>query len=150
MKKLFVILSILVFVVGNANAQVKVSAPTVFGWPTKCTFHVEDIESNDLQLNMTLTGFVSLPEKPSLLLKLTDDSILELQGKRTFAAVEQMMGTDTHKEAASFPLTRGQLDMIAKGVKKLRLDTQPKFFEKEWRNGKFGKQLYKDYQKSKF
>ena len=120
----------LAFVICNANAQVKVKALNGFGFGTRCTFHVEETEHQNLQLIVTLVG--------------------ELKGQKTYSELEKWGGTDYHKEAAIFSLSYEQLLMIAKGVKKLRLDTQPKFFEKEWRNGKFGKQLYKDYQKSKF
>lgn len=151
MKKLFIIQLILLFVVSNVNAQVNVKARSGYGFGTRCTFHVEDVEPNGLQLTMTLIdNLISLPEKPTMLIKLMDDTTLELKGNRTYGKVEKWMGTDYHKDAATFDLTQEQFKKMAEGIKKLRINTQPKPFEKEWKNGKFGKELYKDYQKSEF
>ena len=49
---------------------------------------------------------------------------------------------------AKFPLTKEQVESLLKGVKKLRLNTSPKFHEKEWRKDKIGKILYKKYMES--
>ena len=151
MKKIFILQLILLFVVGNVNAQVKVKGNSGIGFGSRYTFHVEDVDPNGLQLTLTLIDDVnSLPEKPTLLIKLMDDTTLELKGNRTYSELEKWAGTDYHKDVATFNLTQEQFKKMAEGVKKLRINSQPRSFEKEWKNGKFGKELYKDYQKSKF
>lgn len=151
MKIFFIIPLILLFVVSNVNAQVNVKGSSGYGYGTRCTFHVEDVDPNGLQMTLThIDNLNALPEKPTLLIKLMDNTTLELKGKRTYGELEKWMGTDYHKDAATFNLTQEQFKKMAEGIKKLRINTQPKSFEKEWKNGKFGKELYKDYQRSKF
>ena len=49
---------------------------------------------------------------------------------------------------AKFPIAKDQIEQFNKGIKKLRLNTSPKFHEKEWRRDKIGKLLYKKYKES--
>lgn len=81
-----------------------------------------------------------------------DDTVLELKGKRTRNELisNPNLHQRTHNDAATFVLTKEQFSEISKGVKKLRINAEPKFFEKEWKDGKFGKKLNEDYKKSAF
>ena len=49
---------------------------------------------------------------------------------------------------AKFPIAKDQIEQFSKGIKKLRLNTSPKFHEKEWRKDKIGKKLFEKYKES--
>ena len=49
---------------------------------------------------------------------------------------------------AKFPITREQIEGFSKGIKKIRLNTSPKYHEKEWKKDKIGRILYEGYRKS--
>lgn len=97
-----------------------------------------------------MATFKSLPDSPVLLLKMMDDTTIELRGEKTRSMEQQWQSSTFHNEEANFLLSQQQLDQIAKGIKKFRINSQPQYYEETWRNGKLGKKLYKDYQKSKF
>lgn len=94
---------------------------------------------------------------PKLLLRLMDDSVLSLDG--------YMLGSTNKSEGAvmigntavainhfiteaKFPITKDQIEQFSKGIKKLRLNTSPKYHEKEWRKDKIGKKLFAKYKES--
>ena len=79
-----------------------------------------------------------------------DDTTIELTGVRTRDEIMDIGGREMHNDDATFIISQKQLDKIAMGITKLRINSQPKYYEKSWNDGKIGKKLYKDYQKSKF
>lgn len=98
-----------------------------------------------------------LVDEPKLLLKLMDDEVISLNG--------QLLGNISKSDGgviisgffvesnhfiseAKFPITKNQINQFSKGIKKLRLNTSPKYHEKEWRKDKIGKILYESYKKS--
>jgi hypothetical protein len=50
---------------------------------------------------------------------------------------------------AKFPIAKEQIEQFSKGIKKLRLNTSPKYHEKEWRKDKIGMKLFESYKKSR-
>ncbi len=147
-KYLFLLMALFAF--SSVNAQVKIGGSMS---NHIISFHVED--ANKGKLNMTMIfqdNYNSLPANPVLLIKLMDNTVIELKGKRTRNEIitNPDLHQRTHNDAATFTLTKDQFNKMSKGVKKLRINCEPKFFEKEWKNGKFGKKLYEDYKDSAF
>ena len=98
-----------------------------------------------------------MADKPKLLLRLTDDTVISLEGTLLSSTSKSdgayMIGNVAIAEnhfitEAKFPIAKGQIEQFNKGIKKLRLNTSPKFHEKEWRKDKIGKPLYKKYKES--
>ena len=98
-----------------------------------------------------------MSDSPKLLLRLMDDTIISLDGymldssNKSEGAV--MIGytaiaINHYVTEAKFPISREQVESLSKGVKKLRLNTSPKYHEKEWRRDKIGKKLYAKYKDS--
>ena len=50
---------------------------------------------------------------------------------------------------ALFPISVNQIEQFTKGIKKIRLNTSPRYHEKEWKKDKIGKMLYENYVKIK-
>ena len=147
MKKIFVILFFLAFTVSNANAVVTIAQSL----NSLLRAHIEDAGQNKYKLIISLKSDTkALPEKPILLLKFMDDTTIELTGVRTRDEIVDYGGRDMHNDDATFIISQEQLEKIAMGITKLRINSQPKYYEKSWNDGKIGKKLYKDYQKSKF
>lgn len=100
---------------------------------------------------------LKMSDSPKLLLRLMDDTIISLDGymldssNKSEGAV--MIGytaiaINHYVTEAKFPISREQVESLSKGVKKLRLNTSPKYHEKEWRRDKIGKKLYAKYKDS--
>ena len=49
---------------------------------------------------------------------------------------------------AKCPRSKNQIEKFSKGIKKVRINTSPKYHEKEWRRDKIGKKLYAKYKES--
>lgn len=99
-----------------------------------------------------------LIETPKLLLRLMNDDVLMLDGK--------LLGVQNQTEGglmlyggvfisangfvseAKFYVTKEQMIKIGMGVKKFRLNTSPKYVEKEWIKDKIGMKLYNKYLES--
>ena len=150
MRKVLLLLLTALFSFSHANSQVKIGSSLT---NEIITFHVQD--TNDGKLNLTMVyqdNYNSLPGLPVLLIRLMDDTVLELKGERTRNELisNPNLHQRTHNDAANFVLTKEQFSGISKGVKKLRINAEPKYFEKEWKDGKFGKKLNEDYKKSAF
>ena len=96
-------------------------------------------------------------DRPKLLIRLMDDSVILLEGK--------LIGTQNLSDGgvvisgvyiasnhivseAKFSISTEEILSFRQGVKKLRLNTSPKFHEKEWKRDKIGKKLYECYIKS--
>ena len=115
-------------------------------------------ENDSVFLSLILTSErLKMSDSPKLLLRLMDDNVISLDGylldstNKSEGAV--MIGytavaINHYVTEAKFPLTKEQVESLLKGVKKLRLNTSPKFHEKEWRKDKIGKILYKKYMES--
>lgn len=115
-------------------------------------------ENDSIFLTLMLTSErLKMSDSPKLLLRLMDDSVLSLDGymlgstNKSEGAV--MIGytavaINHYVTEAKFPITKEQAESLSKGVKKLRLNTSPKFHEKEWRKDKVGKKLYEKYKES--
>lgn len=148
MKRLFVFLFALTFVYNSSNAVITIAK----SMNSVLRAHIEDAGAKKYKLIISLLSDTkAIPEDPVLLLKFTDNTTLELKGKRTRnEKVDMPFGFNRHNDDATFIISQKVLDKIANGIIKFRINTQPKYYEKSWNNGKIGKKLYKDYQKSKF
>lgn len=98
-----------------------------------------------------------LTDTPKLLLRLMDDSVISLEGVNMSSQSKSDGGvilygvyveSNLFISEAKFPITKEQILLLEKGVKKLRLNTSPKFHEKEWSRDKIGKKLFNAYLKS--
>lgn len=96
-------------------------------------------------------------ETPKLLLRLMNDDVMLLDGKllgvdnKTEGGVMVygvIVAANEYVSEAKFYISKEQMIQIGKGVKKLRLNTSPKYLEKEWEKDKIGKKLYDKYLKS--
>ena len=148
MKKYLVVFFMLAFTIGNTNAVVTIGKSLnkyVKG-------HIEDAGVNKYKFFVTFMASTnSLPTTPVMLLKFMDDTTVELSGERTRSSREMVSGTNMFwNDEAVFILNQKQFEQIVKGIKKIRINSQPKFFERTWKKDKLGKKLYKDYQKSRF
>ena len=86
-----------------------------------------------------------LTDTPKLLLRLMDDSVISLEGVNMSSQSKSDGGvilygvyveSNLFISEAKFPITKEQILLLEKGVKKLRLNTSPKFHEKEWSRDK--------------
>ena len=115
-------------------------------------------ENDSIFLTLILTSErFKMSDSPKLLLRLMDDSVISLDGYMLGATNKSegavMIGytavaINHYVTEAKFPISKDLVDKLSKGVKKLRLNTSPKFHEKEWRKDKIGKILYKKYVES--
>ena len=120
-------------------------------------------ENDSVFLSLILTSEnKKMTDKPKLLLRLTDDTVISLEGTLLESTIKSdgayimpmpYVGNIAINEnhfitGAKFPITKEQIEQFSKGIKKLRLNTSPKFHEKEWRKDKIGKTLYKKYKES--
>ena len=89
-----------------------------------------------------------MSDNPKLLLRLMDDSVMSLDGymlgstNKSEGAVmigNTAVAINHYVTEAKFPISKEQVESLSKGIKKLRLNTSPKFHEKEWRKDKIGK-----------
>lgn len=96
----------------------------------------------------------SMVDTPKLLIKLFDEEIISLQGKILDVTKKSEGGVVVGNvvvpinkivSEAKFPISKSQIQQFAKGIKKVRLNTSPKFHEKVWTKDKIGKKLYSDY-----
>lgn len=115
-------------------------------------------ENDSIFLTLILTSErLKMSDSPKLLLRLMDNSVISLDGFMLGATNKSegavMIGytavaINHYVTEAKFPISKDQIDTLSKGVKKLRLNTSPKFHEKEWRKDKIGKVLYNKYKES--
>ena len=98
-----------------------------------------------------------MADKPKLLLRFANDTMISLDGTLLSSTSQSdgayMIGnvaiaSNYFIKEAKFPLTKEQMELFKEGIKKLRLNTSPRFHEKEWRRDKIGKLLYKKYKES--
>lgn len=115
-------------------------------------------ENDSTFLTLIITSSrLKLSDSPKLLLRLMDDTVISLDGNMLSASNQSagavMIGytavaVNYNTTEAKFPISKEQVEGLSKGVKKLRLNTSPKFHEKEWRKDKIGKKLYAKYKES--
>ena len=115
-------------------------------------------ENDNVFLNLIFSsGNRKLTDTPKLLLRLMDDTIISLEGINLGATSKSGGGViiygvlvpDNYSVSETkFPISKEQILQFNKGIKKLRLNTTPKYHEKEWRTDKIGKKLYEAYIKS--
>lgn len=98
-----------------------------------------------------------MDETPKLLLRLMNDDVLMLNGKLIgvqnkteggYMLYGVVIAANEFVSEAKFYITKEQMNQIGMGVKKFRLNTSPKYFEKEWSKDKIGKILYNKYLES--
>jgi hypothetical protein len=96
-------------------------------------------------------------DTPRMLIKLSNDSTIELQGINMSSTVKNDGGivisgivysSVYNVDNIKFPISKDQIIELGKGIKKIRFNTTPKFREKGWGTDKIGKKLYEDYKKS--
>lgn len=99
----------------------------------------------------------TLSDNPKLLLRLMDDTVLSLEGKNLGShnksdggvVISNIYIASNHTVSeAKFPVSAEQIMQFKKGIKKLRLNTSPKYHEREWRKDKIGKKLFNAYIKN--
>ena len=152
MKKLITAIFLLFTIAPFALAQVSYGDNFFVDYNVKINLSTEK-DSTFLTLIFT-SERLKMSDSPKLLLRLMDDRVISLDGymldstSKSGGAV--MIGytavaINHYVTEAKFPISKEQVESLSKGVKKLRLNTSPKFHEKEWRKDKIGKILYKKY-----
>lgn len=126
---------------GNYNMKIKVST-----------------ENDSIFLNVTYTNQRDkIVDVPKLLIRLMDDSTISLEGKLLSTSNKSgggvvvsnvIVSSNYFISEAKFPISNEQIKSFRLGVKKIRLNTSPKYHEKEWRRDKIGKKLFEAYMKS--
>ncbi|MCR5362756.1 MAG: hypothetical protein K6E73_12235 [Bacteroidales bacterium] len=98
-----------------------------------------------------------ISDDPKLLIRFMDDTMISLEGKSLGSTqgsdgavvISGVIIPDNYSiSEAKFPISREQITKFGNGVKKLRLNTSPKFHEREWDKDKIGEKIYKSYLKS--
>ena len=101
---------------------------------------------------------LKLVDSPKLLIKLMDDEVIYLDGQFISSSDKTEGGVmisgifiqSSHiVNQALFPISVNQIEQFTKGIKKIRLNTSPRYHEKEWKKDKIGKMLYENYVKIK-
>lgn len=139
----------------SAYAQVSYGDNFLVDYNVKLNVSTEN-DSTFLTLIIT-SEKLKMSDSPKLLLRLMDDTVISLEGhllsttNKSEGAV--MIGytavaINHYVTEAKFLITKEQVESLSKGVKKLRLNTSPKYHEKEWRKDKIGKKLYEKYKDS--
>ena len=104
-----------------------------------------------------MDGKRKLVDDPKLLIKLMDGEVVSLDGQLLGKMSKSDGGvvisgvyiaSNHFISEAKFPITREQIEGFSKGIKKIRLNTSPKYHEKEWKKDKIGRILYEGYRKS--
>lgn len=93
-------------------------------------------------------------DTPKLLLRLMDDSIISLDGILLDSHIKSEGGVTVgsayvannhYVSEVKFPISKRDILHFQKGIRKLRLNTSPKYHEKEWRKDRIGHTLYLAY-----
>lgn len=154
MKK-HLLLVMLILLPKMANAQVSYGSIT---WGSYNMKIYVSTENESIFLNITYSDEeLKLTDTPKLLLKLMDDTIISLEGDKISSLIKNdggvivsgvLVESNYYVSEAKFPITKEQILQLEKGIKKLRLNTSPKFHEKEWSIDRIGEKLYNAYIKS--
>ena len=153
MKKLLLLLMILLPTLANAQ----VSYGDTFWGSYNMKINVST-ENDSIFLNVIYTDEKrKLTDTPKLLLRLMDDVVISLEGVNMSSQSKSDGGVILYGgyvesnhfiSEAKFPIAKEQILLLEKGVKKLRLNTSPKFHDKEWSRDKIGKKLFNAYLRS--
>lgn len=156
MKKIALITLLFISALSNqVRAQVSYGDITWGNYNMK----INVITDNDsIFLHIVYTNRVNkLADTPKLLIKLMDDEVISLDGQPlgSFSKSDggivvsgYYVASDNFISEAKFPISKEQISQFSKGIKKLRLNTSPKYHEKEWNKDKIGMILYESYKKS--
>ena len=156
MKKLF-----LISLMAMSALSIQIKAQASYGdimWGSY-NMRINVVTDNDsIFLNIIYTDeYRKLADTPKLLIKLMDDGVISLDGQLLGnlsksdggVVISKVYVASSHFiSEAKFPITKEQISQFSKGIKKLRLNTSPKYHEKEWKKDKIGKILYESYKKS--
>lgn len=86
-----------------------------------------------------------------------DDSVISLEGDFIGSSEKDngsvivgnvAVASNEYVSEAKFPVSKTQIELFSKGIKKIRLNTSPDFHKKEWIRDKIGKKLYHQYKSS--
>ena len=154
MKQIIISLLLLCFAI-DVSAQVSYGS---ISWGTY-NMKINVVKENDsIFLHTIFTSEKKkISDSPKLLLRLMDESLISLEGKNLGSIQKNdggiviygiIMYDNYFISEAKFPISKEQIKQFKKGIKKLRLNTSPKFHEKEWTIDKIGKKLYDAYLKS--
>lgn len=112
-------------------------------------------ENDSIFLNITYTDYHNkIVDTPKLLIRFMDDSTISLDGNlldtsnKTYGGVVVsgvILSANHFISEIKFPILKEQMNLFNLGVKKLRLNTSPKYHEKEWKRDKIGKKLYEAF-----
>ena len=142
------------------SLSIQVNAQATYGDITWGSYNmkINVITDNDsIFLSIIYTdGKHKIVDEPKLLIKLMDDEIIYLDGQLLSNMSKSDGGvvisglyfaSNYFISEAKFPITRKEIEHFSKGIKKIRLNTSPKYHEKEWKRDKIGKILYESFKK---
>ena len=154
MRKLLLLL-LIAFSYSYCKAQVSYGDNFLVDYNVKINLSIEN-DSTFLTLILT-SERLRMSDNPKMLLRLMDDEVILLDGHMLVSTNKSegavMIGNTAvainhYVTEAKFPIAKEQIEQFSKGIKKLRLNTSPKFHEKEWRQDKIGKKLFAKYKES--
>lgn len=112
-------------------------------------------QANDVPLYSILVQIIqgypfSIPKESRFLIKLTDDSVIELKSKEECSSklkIDNLNGLviKSYKVNPSFYITKEQLLKVFSGVKKVRFETSLDNIDKEFNKDKIGIFLKKEF-----
>ena len=115
-------------------------------------------EKDSVYLTFIITSWkYKMSDSPKVLFRLMNDEVISLDGKIIGSSIMNdgavMVGyvavsSNEYVTEAKFPIAKNQIEKFSKGIKKVRINTSPKYHEKEWRRDKIGKKLYAKYKES--
>ena len=115
-------------------------------------------EKDSVYLTFIVTSWkYKMSDSPEVLFRLMNDDIISLDGKLLDSSIMNegavMIGklavsSNEYITEAKFPIAKNQIEQFSKGIKKVRINTSPKYHQKEWRRDKIGKKLYAKYKES--
>lgn len=126
--------------------------------------HVNDSVNYILIINLNAMRNLGLKENGTFLIKTFKDEVIELQNVLSdissttlgYSYVVPVVGTigtihsnDIYRNIAYFFINEGNLKMLNDGVKKVRVETEGGYVEKEYKKDKCGYFLYNSYTKIK-
>lgn len=146
MKKILsIIICLLMCLSMQAEEKVKYSGQ---GMRFRYTVLVQD-KQNYIVITMT-SEKQAFAQPPTLMLKTFEDDVIKLEGdvvdnNKTTAGIMisgMMFPISERTFVGQFPITDEEIDLLRKGIKKVRLTTVPKQHEKEFSKDKLGVKLY--------
>lgn len=105
----------------------------------------------DLSIKAVQQNPITIPEGSELLIKLIDDSVIKLKTKIEYSdkigEVKNIGGYvfTQYTVIPSYAITPEQIDLISKGVKKIRIKNLLEPIDKEFKKDKIGKVITKEY-----